>query len=201
MNPVLEAAESKWLKAGAVYHCGNVKGLLGLLTTGLLPGPDLLITSGLLCETAPKTIDLLHEVYGLSTCTYDACCDRESKEYADATQRLVDMAAKSLRMVTARIKDEIGVEITDDMLRETMDARKGLNEAFGRIQGLIVSSDPMPLRSQDQFLLDYLSAFTFSVEHLPEVIDVLNMLYEELQERVDKGVGVTGKGAPKILAI
>ena len=201
MTTVLEAAEGKWLKAGAVYHCGNVKGLVGLLTTGMLPRPDLLITSGLLCETAPKTIDLLHEVYGLSTCTYDACCDRESKEYADATKRLISLAAKSLRMVTAKIKDEVGVEITDDMLRETMDARKGLIESLGKIQDLVGSSDPMPLRSQDQFLLDYLFAFTFSIEQIPEVIDVLNVLYEELQERVDKGVGVTAKGAPRILAV
>lgn len=201
MTPVMEAAESKWLKAGAVYHCGNVKGLVGLLTSGLIPRPDLLITSGLLCETAPKTIDILHELYGMSTCTYDGCCDRESKDYAPATQRFVSLAAKSLRMVTARIKDEVGAEITDDMLRETINARKGLNEAFGKVQRLILSSDPMPLSAQDQFLMDYLTGFTFSLEQIPEVIDVVDLIYKELQERVDRGVGITAKGAPRILAV
>lgn len=201
MNPVLEAAEGKWLKAGAVYHCGNVKGLVGLITTGMIPRPDLLITSGLLCETAPKSIDLLHEIYGISTCSYDACCDRESKEYDEATKRLVEMAAKSLRMVTAKIKDEIGAEITDDMLWETMKARKELNRAVLKLQALTISSDPLPISAPEQFLLDYLTAFTFDTEQIPEVIEVLDLLYKELQEKVEKGIGVAPKGAPRIMSI
>ena len=54
--PILEAAERKWLKAGKVTHCANTKTILGLIDLDFIPRPDLLITSGLLCETAPKTI-------------------------------------------------------------------------------------------------------------------------------------------------
>jgi len=56
--PILEVAENRWLNAGKVSHCGNVKTLVGLFSLGLIPKPDLLVTSDYLCETAPKSIDM-----------------------------------------------------------------------------------------------------------------------------------------------
>jgi len=35
--PVFETAEKMWLKAGLAAHCGNIKTLLGLLDSGILP--------------------------------------------------------------------------------------------------------------------------------------------------------------------
>ena len=64
-TPILESAEKKWLKAGVIAHCANVKTFLGLVTSGLFPNPDLVASSGLLCETAPKTLDLLRELNSL----------------------------------------------------------------------------------------------------------------------------------------
>jgi hypothetical protein len=201
MVPVLEAAEERWLKAGMVAHCGNVKGLVGLLSLDLIPRPDLLITSGLLCETAPKSVDLLHELYGISACCYDTCQDRESKEYSQATQRIVSLAAKSLRMVTKRIRDEAGVEITDNILQEVLDARKGLGDALGTLQALMESSDPLPIHANNQILWEYMGALTFSIERTPEAIEAVTTLCGELQERSDKGVGVVKHRAPRILAL
>ena len=109
-HPVLEAAEKKWLKAGAVAHCGNVKGMVGLLALDLIPRPDLLITSGLLCETAPKSVDILYEIDGIPQCCYDTCQDREFTDYSGATKRMVELAAKSLREVTKKIHDVVGPE-------------------------------------------------------------------------------------------
>ena len=75
MVPILEAAEQRWLKAGAVAHCGNVKTLVGLIALDCIPKPDLMAASGILCDTAPKTINLLHELYDIPTCCYDTCQD------------------------------------------------------------------------------------------------------------------------------
>ena len=96
MDPILEAAEHRWLKAGKVYHCANVKTLVGLLALDLIPKPDLLVTSGQLCDTAPKTIDLIQEIYDIPTCCYDTCQDREFKEYPDA-KRVTELYVKSIR--------------------------------------------------------------------------------------------------------
>jgi benzoyl-CoA reductase/2-hydroxyglutaryl-CoA dehydratase subunit BcrC/BadD/HgdB len=201
MVPVLEAAEEKWLKAGVVAHCSNVKSLVGLFALNLIPKPDLLITSGYLCETAPKTIDLLHELYGIPVCCYDTCQDREFNNYSTATERAISLATKSLRRLIAKVQEVVGFEVTDDMLQEVIDARRRLNDAVGRLRELIESSDPLPLSSTHDTLLMALNSLTLSIDGLSEATEAINTLYEELQERVSKGVGVVEKGAPRILAI
>jgi benzoyl-CoA reductase/2-hydroxyglutaryl-CoA dehydratase subunit BcrC/BadD/HgdB len=201
MSPVLEAAESKWLKSGTVAHCGNVKGLVGLLVQDLIPRPDLLITSGVLCDTAPKSVDLLHELYGIPACCYDTCQDREISEYPAATKRIVSMAAKSLRVVTQRIYDATGVEITDDMLQDILDARKGLDTGLSKLQELMETSDPLPISANNQILWEYMGALTFSIDRTPQAIDAVNTLCEDLQARASQGLGEVEKGAPRIVAM
>jgi hypothetical protein len=201
MSPVLEAAEGKWLKSGMVAHCGNVKGLVGLLVQNLIPRPDLLITSGLLCETAPKSVDLLHELYGIPECCYDTCQDREASEYPAATERIVGLAAKSLRLVTRKIHEEVGVEITDDMLQDILNARKELGDELSKVDKFMQTGNPLPISANNQILWDYMGALTFSKDRTPEAIDAVNTLCLELEERVSKGVGEVEKGAPRILAM
>lgn len=201
MVPILEEAEKRWVKSGAVAHCGNVKTLVGVIALDLIPRPDLIITSGFLCDTAPKTIDLLHGLYGIPTCCHDVCQDREFREYADATKRMVEFSAKSIRRLIHRVQEVVGFEITDHLLREVLDAKSGLDDAILKLRRLIESSDPLPISATHPILWRILGSSSRSIESLPEVIDAINTLYEELQERVNEGTGVVEKGAPRILAI
>ena len=201
MVPILEAAEKKWLKAGAVAHCGNVKTLVGLFALDLIQKPDIMITSGLLCDTAPKTINLLHELYDIPTCCYDTCQDREFREYPEATKRTVDIFAKSIRRLTKRVEEVVDFEITDDMLWEVLDARSRLGDAIVKLKSLIESSDPLPISATHEILWTCLSSLPLSIDSLSDAIDAINTLYEELQERVNKGLGAVEKGAPRILAL
>jgi len=201
MVPILEAAEQLWLKAGKVSHCGNVKTLVGLLALDLIPRPDLIVTSGTLCDAAPKTIDLIHELYGIHTCSYDTCQDRDFREYPTATKRIVDLAAKSMRKVNQRIEKVAGFEITDAMLWEVLDVRDELGYALGKLQILIESSNPLPIRPNNQMLWICLLYSTLSIDSLSDAIDAVNTLNEELQERVNKGLGAVESGAPKILTL
>lgn len=199
--PILEAAEQRWLKAGVVAHCGNVKTLVGLITSDFVPRPDLMSTSGILCDTAPKTINLLHELYNIPTCCYDTCQDRESREYPVATRRIVDLAAKSMRSLGEKIQEVVGFEITDDMLREVVDARSQLGDSIRKLENLIENSDPLPINANHALLWGCLDLLTLSIDSLPDAIDAIDTLCEELQERVNRGVGVVEKGAPRILAM
>lgn len=201
MVPILEAAEKRWLKAGAVTHCSNVKSLVGLFALDLIPKPDLLITSGLLCETAPKTTDLLHELYNIPTYSINTCHDREYSEYPAATKRIVGLAAQSLRRLTERVQEAVGFEITGDMLREEIDASSELARALSKLDSLIESSDPLPVSANHQILWRFLGLLPLSTDSMADAIDAINTLYEELQERVDKGLGVVEKGTPRILAL
>jgi benzoyl-CoA reductase/2-hydroxyglutaryl-CoA dehydratase subunit BcrC/BadD/HgdB len=114
---------------------------------------------------------------------------------------MADLAAKSIRRLTKRFQQVVGFEVTDDMLQQALDAKVGLSHALGKLGDLIANSDPLPLSANHQLLFQYLGMFPFSIDSMPDVIDATNTLYKELLERVDKGVGVVEKGAPRIIAL
>jgi benzoyl-CoA reductase/2-hydroxyglutaryl-CoA dehydratase subunit BcrC/BadD/HgdB len=200
LTPVLEAAEKKWLKAGVVAHCGNTKTITGLLALDLIPRPDLLGTTGFLCETAPKTLYLLHDLYDIPVGYFDTCQDIKFGEDAEATKRTVDFAEKSLRKLVEKVQELVGFEVTDAMLLEVLDARKRFGDASRKMGKLIESSDPLPVRPATANIWACMGALPLNRDRLPEAIETINTAYEELQERVNQGIGVVEKGAPRIIA-
>jgi hypothetical protein len=199
--PILEAAESKWLKSGAVSHCANVKTLLGQIATGITSKPDLIISSGFLCETAPKTLDLLHELYGIPVYYYDSCQDRDLREFSDATKRTIAMTAKSLKQLVERIQELVGFELKEDVLQEVMAARSKLNAATAELYQILKESDPVPLSFTNDILISSLASLTLDINGLKEATAILNTLCEELRERLRTGWGQERKGAFRLLAI
>ncbi len=201
MVSVFEAAERSWLKSGIVAHCGNVKTLLGTWDLGLFPEPDLLITSGALCETAPKTFDLLHEFYGIPTCFYETCQDRELREWEAASRRAIELEAKSLKKTVERVRNIIDADITDAMLTEVLEQKNKLNRALHGLRQILVTADPLPLSPTHENFWMILGLLTLSPERLQEAADAVNLLADELRERADRGIGVCEKGAPRILTM
>jgi benzoyl-CoA reductase/2-hydroxyglutaryl-CoA dehydratase subunit BcrC/BadD/HgdB len=199
--PIFEAAEDKWLKAGLVSHCGNVKILVGSLALGLLPKPDLLITTGALCETAPKTLDLLHEYYNIPVFFYETCQDRESREYSVASKRAINLEGQSLRTLVGKIQELTDIEITDDSLQAAFEARQKLDVAINKMRNILINSNPLPLSPTHENLWSCLNSMTLYGDRLQDAIEAVNTLCEELQERVNQGLGVVEKGSPRILAI
>ena len=198
--PILEAAEKKWLKTGAVAHCGNVKTIAGLFWLDLIPKPDLLVTSGYMCETAPKTVELIHEFFNIPTYYADTCQDIASMQDPHARQ-VIDLAVKNLRELSKRMQGVAGVKLTDGRLLEVQGARKALGSAKLRIYKLIENCDPLPLRSTHRALIARLATSSFDMDDLPNQVDALNTLYEELQERVDQGFAAVEKGSPRVFAV
>jgi benzoyl-CoA reductase/2-hydroxyglutaryl-CoA dehydratase subunit BcrC/BadD/HgdB len=199
--PILEAAEAKWMKSGVVAHCGNVKALVGIFALDFIPKPDLIITSGALCETSSKTLDLLHELEDIPIYCSSTCQDRGLREGPNATKRITDLSAKSMRRFMRSVQEVVGFEITNDMLHEAFEARSRLDSAIGKLRNLIANSDPLALSHTHESLLVHLNSVSLSTESLLSATDAINTLYEELDERVHKGLGVVEKGAPRVLAI
>lgn len=200
IEPILEEAERKWLKAGMVAHCANLKTLVGPLTLGLYPKPDLLVTAGLLCETSPKTVDFFHELYDIPVWYVDACQDRTSGEYPEPSRRVTISTAKSLKRLAERIQELVGFEITNDMLLEVQDAKGKMGESFSKIRDLIASSTPLPLSPAHENIWMCLNVLALSIDGITQATEAIDTLYEELQERVAKGLGVVEKEAPRVLA-
>jgi len=197
--PVMEEAERKWLKAGAVAHCANLKTITGLVSLDLIPKPDLMLTSGFMCETAPKTLDLMHELYDMPVYCWDTCYDRGAGESDEAGDRSADLAEKSLRRLIEIIQVTVGFTITDDMLWDALEARNRLNRLMSKIQHLHHDSDPLPISpAHDNFWM-ILNSLTFHHDNITDAIDAAETLLRELKERVEKGYGVMPKGSPRVV--
>ena len=197
--PVLETAEQKWLKAGKVCHCGNIKTLVGLLTLDLIPKPDLLVTSGQLCDSSPKTLDILNELYDIPTYSFDTCQDREFRDYPDSKQSIY-LCAESIRNLIKTIQEVVGFEIEDKMIWDVINDRNEPRRLLRDIQNLIETSDPTPLCSTNEALFTFFS-IPLSTVNSAELCSILSALLEELQSRVDRKEGAVEKGSPRILSL
>jgi hypothetical protein len=197
LEPVLEAAERKWLKAGAVAHCANVKMYVGLLELGFIPKPDLLVFCGFLCDTAPKTADMMQELWGIPTYCYDTCKDMETMD--DPREReVIGLGVKGLRELAARLQDMVGIEITDDMIWEVINAGKPYDTASLKLDTLIAQSDPLPISSTHHTIFYRLGGSSCNIDDYPLQVDAITTLYEEVQERVSSGYAAVEKGAPRV---
>ncbi|MBA7573456.1 hypothetical protein ES708_15254 [subsurface metagenome] len=201
LTPILEAAEKNWLKAGAVAHCAHIKMCVGLLDLGFIPKPDLLVTCGFLCDTAPKTGELLQELWGIPTHCYDTCKDIETMMDDPQERKVIALGVKSMRGVAKRLQDMAGIEITDDMLWEVISAGRPYGAASLKLDTLISQSDPLPISSTHHSIFYRLAASSCYVDDIPLQVDAINTMYEEVQERVSNGFAAVEKGAPRVFCI
>lgn len=199
-TPILEQAEKLWLKAGTVRHCGMVKSRLGILSLGLIPKPDVTITSGFLCETSAKTNDLISELLGIPAIYYDTCQDREAEE-GPLAPRVFELAARSLKKAVNKLSKLVDFEIKDEMLYEVLEVRKEYARAIGKVRDLIRKSDPVPLSPTHENLMGWLIPMALPLEDIEEAKQAAETLYLELKERVESGVGAVPRGAPRLLQI
>lgn len=200
LDPILEAAEKQWLRAGRfVTHCGMVKTKVGLFGLNLIPKPDLFVTMDILCDTGSKSGDLAHELLGVPTYSIGVVQDRGFDEFPDV-KRDGDFLEKGLRRYAKKVEKVVGFEITDEMLWEVLRDKASYGRIAYQIQDLVEKSDPLPISATHEIIWALLGSFPLDRKSMRAAIDALGTLYEELQERVNRGVGVIEKGAPRILA-
>jgi benzoyl-CoA reductase/2-hydroxyglutaryl-CoA dehydratase subunit BcrC/BadD/HgdB len=198
--PVLEAAERLWLRGGVVRHCGMVKARVGLMSLGIHPRPDLTVTTGYLCDTSPKSNEIMEQVFGIPAYCVDHVQDRRAAEFPDG-RRLTVLSAKGMRRFTEVVQRETGFAVSDDMLWRAIEARRPMLQAMDRVLDVIRLSDPPPLGAAHLNLLAAFGRPCYKESDIPKVAQILDTLRDELQDRVSRGAGAVPKGAPRILVL
>ena len=197
LTPILEAAEAKWLPPAAGAHCSFLKLEAGLYLLDLIPNPDLFGTGFPCCDEGPKTADLLHEFFGVPVCYVDWCMDREFQEYPNVA-RDADFVAKSMRKCAKTFQKVAGVEITDEMFWETLKGKERLAVSLAKLEDLIEGSDPLPISAANAVLWQNLMYLPLDANTMKHAIDAVDTLCEEVRQKIENGVGVVEKGAPRI---
>jgi len=195
IDPILEAAESSGLPPGTA-QCSLNQARLGAIVKGIAPLPDTTLTSGFFCDQSPKVDELLHEVYGVPNIFVDACIDSGWKEFPEVTPRRVQFYADEQRRARHELNSTMGLDITEDTLRQAAKRYGMLWYAMQQIWEMM-KADPQPISSVDLGLFYWMIAIP-ERQVLQRGLDAIGTLAREVKGRVDAGRGVVEKGAPRV---
>ncbi len=173
-----------------IYHfgvgecvCRYLNGSAGSPILGACPGYDLVISDFL-----PKLEDWNRMIESIG---------RDWKfEFLEITRGLSRRERESiiydkLLHLKKRLEEITGKEISDEKIRDSISLTNEVTDVFGRIDALL-KAEPHPLKSFDIYNLkvictDYIGGIT------EELLGICYLLEDELRDRVDKGIGYTGK--------
>ncbi len=195
LNPYLEMAESLLLKRGASF-CSLLQARMGAIAGGLIPKPSLLIPSGLLCDQAPKTDEMLHEMYGAATAYIDCVWDESKDEYPVVSPRRVKYLAREMEAAASKFADVAGFELTQEKVEEVITRQVKLNTAWEKLLWTTFA-DPMPLNRYNRDLAFNVAGL--SCRHcVNEGVEAMSILRQDVQKRIDEGFGVNPEGSPRV---
>jgi len=198
LTPVLEAGEQNGLPPGHGL-CSLQQIRVGALAKGMIPVPDMVLTSSYYCDAGSKTDELLHEMYGHPAYYCDGSMDSRWGEFPDYLPERVDFLGTELDQLFAAVKETLGADVTREVWDEAMNVSRQLFGGIARLARLM-DADPMPVSQAEVGLATWLSSGCTgrAMKEGPEAIAILN---EEVKKRVDEGVGAVAKGAPRVIAL
>jgi len=166
--------------------CALIKSSFGFKRAGLCPYLEVcdLVVGETTCDGKKKTWELLGEyvpVYVLETPQR-----KEERDY--------QLWFRELQAFKDKVEEVTGRTVEPDALREAVVL---LNHRRAALQRLYQArqADPVPLSGLDALLIVQLSFF----DDPARFTEKLNVLCDELEERVRKGEGVFGKGTPRLM--
>ena len=196
LTPILEAGEENGLPPGhALCSLWQVK--VGALAKGIIPAPDMAIASSYFCDMGSKADDLLAERYGTPIFYIDGSMDSAWGEYPDYLPERVDFLGAELKQLFLKVNDIIGVEITPEAFEKT---ESFIRSYYGRLAEItqLMNADPVPVSSAAIELASILPP-ACTGRGVSEASGALDILLTEIRARIDEGVGVVEKGAPRVM--
>jgi hypothetical protein len=130
LAPIVEAGEANGLPPGHGL-CSLQQIRVGGLVKGIIPMPDLVLTSSYYCDMGSKSDELLHEIYGHSTVYVDGSIDTRWGEFPHYLPEGVKLLGGQLDKVFPKIRDVLGVEVTNEILSESAARKNEVFKGFG----------------------------------------------------------------------
>jgi hypothetical protein len=197
LTPVLEAGEENGLPPGHGL-CALQQIRVGGMAKGIIPVPDLVTGSSYFCDMGSKADELLHERYGHPAVYVDGSMDSKWGEYPYYSPERVDFFGGQLDKLFEKVREVLRVEVTRAVWDKAMSSRNHFASAAAQLlQYMMV--DPMPLSTLELYLALLLSAGGTG-KAATEGPEAVGILCQEVKERVDKGIGVVEKGAPRVMS-
>jgi hypothetical protein len=196
LTPILEAGERNGLPPGHGL-CSLQQVRVGGMAKGITPVPDLVTGSSYFCDMGSKADELLHEKYGHRAIYVDGSMDARWGTFPKYPLERVEYFGKQLNKLFATVKEVVGVEVNHEVWKKAITDGVNLVKAISQLQQYM-NVDPMPISSAAVELAMMLSAASTGRARSegPEAITALS---QDVKQRVEKGVGVVEKGAPRVM--
>jgi len=197
LSPILGAGEDAGLPPGNAF-CSFLQIRLGAISSGIIPKPDLVVPSCYICDHSPKVDELVHEVYGVPVIYIDNPFEEKGDQWPHVIdQRRVEYIARDMEDAAEKFQDLFGYAITEPKAKEVMAEEAKLFRASSGLCGLL-ETDHLPISQKELKLAQELAGIC-SRRCMKEGTPVLLELKQELEQRVNQGIGAIEKGAPRIL--
>lgn len=181
------------------WHCGKNRIGMEAQCKGMVASPTVTWDWGLFCNEGLKTEEYMERLdfeskrnYVISTIPHDMKFGiRESDN-----KRRVQYLADRLRIAQKEISEYTGIVVTEDDIREAEAQYFAYIDKFENLMTLIYHADPQPVSCNNFTLFESMQNTPFDTgwEYLTDALEVLT---EEIRQRVQKKEGVLPKGAPK----
>jgi hypothetical protein len=198
LSPILETGESLGLPPGHAM-CSMLQVKLGALEKGIIPVPDMSIATSYFCDMGPKADELMQHKYGHRVEYLDSCLDSPWGMWPEYDREGVRYLGARGNSLFDTLKKMFGLHIDEN----TWDKGRALGEKLYAPMNALnqsLTADPVPLGAADSELVVNLPTGCTggAIEKAPDAIETLA---REIGKRVEKGVGVVAKGAPRILLL
>jgi benzoyl-CoA reductase/2-hydroxyglutaryl-CoA dehydratase subunit BcrC/BadD/HgdB len=198
LGPLLETAEADLLPAGSDF-CGGTQAKLGAIIKGAIPLPDLLVSSGFVCDQVPKVDELIGAKYGIPVVYADCAHDETEKNYPRVTNRRVEYLGHESRDALKTFEEVTGYRITKEVVQRADARAVNIRERCHRVFDLLKNADPPPTGFNNVGTLIRLANLVVNTTTFSgDVEGLIDLFYTELKDRLDKGEGPLPKGTPRV---
>jgi hypothetical protein len=196
--PILEKAEASGLAPGHGM-CSFLQIRLGAIEKGIIPTPDMAIATSYYCDMGPKADELMQYKYGYPVEYVDSCMDSPWGAWPAYDPETARYLGARLNHLFDTLNRMFGLEINE----ETWGRGRALaGKYYMPVNKLnrYLTAEPVPLSTVDsELLMNFPRSCTgVGMEEGPEAVEILS---EEMKQRVEKGIGVVPKGSPRVLIV
>ncbi|MFC1485245.1 2-hydroxyacyl-CoA dehydratase subunit D [bacterium] len=169
--------------------CSFLRCGIGAAVEDILPSPNFVIATSHYCDGAPIALYNLSKKYNADFYLIDVPYDYNSPE-------AVDYVAEQLKDLTMKLAVKLGKSLdVEDRLKEVIGFSNKAREYFVKINELR-KHRPCPMLGGEA--IDYVALLS-PTWGSKEVVEIYELLYEELKERVEKKIGALKEEKYRIL--
>ncbi len=195
LAPFLQAGEESGLPAGSA-HCALYQTRLGAMVKGAIPFPDLSLIASYHCDQPSEAEQLLHEVHGVPVAYLDSCPDANWGDWPAFNPHRAKYSGTQARKMFEMFDEVIGGKLTEDAIRTTNVANAVFRIKFQQLVELMGHADPQPISQVSLVHAFFLNSMP--VRDVDGKYAALEILADEVQQRIEEGKGIVEKGAPGV---